>query len=168
MESSGLDPVLARITDVIVVEELHPAPLRPLFEPDGRRLSVPMAELIERTEQGLGVAFPDWLRTVYLSCNGFSGQVGVCSLFRLDGDDGVLEFNLYLRRQEWAPSWFKQAILFMDRRVSWTINTHWAALDGQLIEWQPQDGERYTVLGCDLFGLWAREQEQADRHAAEE
>jgi len=158
------DPVLAGIKQVIVVEEFYPPPLRPLFEPDGRRLRVPMAELIERTEQGLGVPLPDWLKAVYLSCNGFSGP---CSLFRLDGASGVLEFNLHLRQQEWALSWFRRAILFMNRRVSWTIDTHWWALDGQLIEWWPQDGERYRVLSCDLFGLWEREQERADRLAAE-
>ena len=88
MEVPKLDPVLARISEVIAVEEFHPAPLRPLYEPDGRRLRIPMAELIERTERELGVPFPDWLREVYLACNGFSGLIGVCSMFRLDGQDG--------------------------------------------------------------------------------
>jgi hypothetical protein len=168
MGSRELDPVLAKISERIAVEEFHLPPLRPLFEPDGRRLRVPMAELIERTEQRLGVPFPDWLRAVYLHCNGFSGPIGVCSLFRLDGEDGILEFNLFLRSREWAPSWFPRAILFMDRRVSWSINTHWAALDGKLIEWEPQEGEKYTELRCDLFALWEREQRQMDRLVAED
>ena len=56
----------------------------------------------------------------------------------------------------------------MNRRVSWTIDTHWAALDGQLVEWYAQDGERYSVLDSDLFALWAREQEQADKLEAGE
>jgi hypothetical protein len=50
----------------------------------------------------------------------------------------------------------------MDRRVSWTINTHWAALDGKLIEWHPQEHEEYTVLDGDLFALWRREHERYD------
>jgi len=100
------DPLLARIKTVTLVEAFHPAPLRPLFEPDGSRIRVPMTTLIEQTERGLGVPFPEWLRTVYLHCNGFRGPVGSCSLRRLDGDDGVLKFNLFLREQEWAPSWF--------------------------------------------------------------
>src|SRR5687767_14248689 len=91
MNSSQPDPVLARIKEVMVVDEFYPAPLRPLFEPDGRRLRVPMADLIEQTERGLGVPFPDWLRAVYLSCNGLRGT---CALLSLDGVSGVLEFNL--------------------------------------------------------------------------
>jgi hypothetical protein len=156
------DPIRARIRAAIPVEAFFEAPLRPLFEPDGSRLRVPLATLIEQAERGLGVPFPEWLRLIYLHCNGFCGPVGSCSLFRLDGDEGVLGFNLFLRQQEWAPSWFQRGILFMDQRVSWTINTHWAALDGRLIEWHPQDHEKVTVLNCDLFELWRREHERYD------
>src|SRR5262245_61041658 len=165
MRSPEPDPVLARIEQVLSVAEFYPPPLRPLFEPDGRRLRVPMADLIERTERGLGVPFPDWLRAVYLSCNGFRGT---CSLLSLDGAGGVLEFNLAVRQQEWAPAWFRRAILFMNGGGTWTMNAHWWALDGQLVEWYAQDGEQYTVLDCDLFGLWAREQERADQLAGGE
>jgi hypothetical protein len=167
MDFPGPDPILARIKAVTPVEAFHQAPLRPLFEPDGSRLRVPMTTLIEQTERGLGSPFPEWLRTVYLHCNGFRGPVGRCSLFRLDGDDGVLEFNLFLRTQEWAPSWLGRGMLFMDQRVSWTLNTHWAVLDGKLIEWHPQEYEKYTVLDCDLFELWRREQERHDALDAE-
>ena len=161
------DSVLARIKGVIVVEEFHPPPLRPLFEPDGRRLRVPMAELIERTERDLGPPFPDWLKAVYLCCNGFSGPISVCSLLRLDGPDGVAGYTLFLRSQEWSPAWLQRAIVFSHRRVSWSIDTHWAARDGELVEWTPGAGAGYTVLEPDLFALWRREQEQADRLAAE-
>jgi hypothetical protein len=167
MELPGLDPVLGRITDVIVVDEFHPAPLRPLLEPDGRRLRVPMAELIERTERDLGVPFPEWLRAIYLACNGFSGPIGVCSLLRLDATEGVADYTLFLRSQEWSPAWLQRAIVFSHRRVSWSIDTHWAARDGELVEWTPGAGAGYTVLEPDLFALWRREQEQADRLAAE-
>jgi hypothetical protein len=167
MESPGPDPVLARITDVITVEELHPAPLRPLFEPDGRRLRVPMAEPIERTERDLGLPFPDWLKAVYLSCNGFSGPIGVCSLLGLDGPGGVAGYTLFLRSQESSPAWLQRAIVFSHRRVSWSIDTHWAARDGDLVEWAPGEGPSPTILEPDLFALWRREQEQADRLAAE-
>jgi hypothetical protein len=157
------DPIRAKIAAVIPVEAFHEAPLRPLFEPDGSRPRVPMATWIEQAERGLGVPFPEWLRTIYLHCNGFSGPIGSCSLFRLDGDGGVLEFNLFLRQQEWAPSWFQRGILFMNRRVSWTIDTHWGALDDKLIEWHAQENEQYTVLDCDLFALWGREHERGDK-----
>lgn len=165
MQPPEPDPVLARIKNVIVVEEFHPAPLRPLFEPDGRRLRVPMAELIERTEQALGVPFPDWLRAVYLRCNGFCGTR---SLLGLDGTSGVVEFNLALRQQEWAPSWFRRAILFMNGGDTFSVNPHWWALDGRLVEWYAQDGEQYRVLDCDLFALLAREQEYEDQLAGGE
>jgi hypothetical protein len=159
--------VLARIKGVILVEKFHPPPIRPLFEPDGRRPRVPMADLIERTERDLGAPFPDWLRAVYLSCNGLRGPIGVCSLLGLDGPEGVVGYTLLLRSQESSPAWLQRAIVFSHRRVSWSIDTHWAALDGELVEWGPGAGAGYTVLGPDLFALWRREQEQADRLAAE-
>jgi hypothetical protein len=90
------DPNLARIRAVITVTAFHPPPLRPLFEPDGRRLAVPMPELIANTERRLAVAMPPWLRAVYLSCNGFSGPYGECYLYPLDGSEGVGDFTLFL------------------------------------------------------------------------
>jgi len=47
------------------------------------------------------------------------------------------------------------------------MNTQWAALDGKLIEWHPQENEQYTVLDSDLFELWRREQERRDDPDAE-
>jgi hypothetical protein len=134
MTARDSDPVRSRIRQLIPVTAFHPAPLRPLFEPDGRRLRVPMTELIEDVERRLAVPFPEWLRIIYGSCNGFTGPIGLCSLFPLDGDGGVLKFNQFLRAQDWSPPWVKQGIVFMDRRSSWSINTHWAALDGKLVE----------------------------------
>jgi hypothetical protein len=156
------DPIIARIRAVITVTEFHPAPLRPLFEPDGRRLRVPMTELIEDVERRLAVPMPSWLRTIYLCCNGFSGPYGVGTLYHLDGDEGVLDFTLFLRTQEWSPPWLKRAIVFGDTGAGGSITTHWAALDGQLIEWCYGDGAAFTVLEPDLFALWRRVQEGWD------
>jgi hypothetical protein len=76
------DSIRAKVEAAITVEAFHEAPFRTLFESDGSRPRIPMTTLNEQTERGLGVPFPEWLRTIYLHCNGFSGPIGSCSLFR--------------------------------------------------------------------------------------
>lgn len=115
--------------------------------------------LIDDVEHRIAVVFPEWLRTIYRSCNGFCGPTGVRYLYPLDGRYGVLEFNLFLRSQEWSPPWVKRSIIFGDNGVGGTITTHWAALDDKLIEWCYADRAEFTVLDSDLFELWRREQE---------
>src|SRR5262249_53754823 len=136
------DPVRARIRQAISVTEFLPPPLRPVFEPDGQRLRVPMAELIADAERKLGVAMPPWLREVYLGCNGFLGPSGECFLYPLDGNQGVGDFPLFLREQAWSPPWLKRAIVFGYVRGTVSLTTHSVALDGQLIEWRYLDGEK--------------------------
>jgi hypothetical protein len=156
------DPVLARIRAAITVTDFNPPPWRPLFEPDGRRLRMTMAELIDRTEHKLGVSFPPWLREVYLHCNGFLGPCGVCYLYPLDGDQGVGDFTLFLRTQAWAPPWLGRAIVFGFTEGSGSLTTHTVALDGQLVEWRYLDGDRFTVPEGDLFDVWRRVQARWD------
>lgn len=114
--------------------------------------------LLEETERQLGVTFPDWLRVLYLSCNGFAGPTGVRYLYPLDGPDGVLSFTKFVR-DEWRLPWLRRAIIFGDNGLGGSITVHWAALDGRLIEWCYGDGGEYTVLDFDLLELWAREQQ---------
>ena len=114
-------------------------------------------EALEETERQLGVAFPDWLRVFYLSCNGFSGPTGVRYLYPLDGPEGVLLFTQFVR-EEWAIPWLQRAIVFSDNGLGGSVTVHWGSLDGQLIEWCYGDEGEYTVLGFDLLTLWAREQ----------
>jgi hypothetical protein len=80
----------------------------------------------------------------------------------LGGSDGVLGFNHFLR-QEWTEAaWLKKAIIFADNGVGGTLTVHWAALNGQLIEWCYGDGAEYQVLDVDIFSVWAREQSKWD------
>jgi hypothetical protein len=81
--------------------------LRPLFEPDGRRLCVPMTELIER---GLGVPFPDWLKPSTSAVTGsadgarssaWTVSVGCWSSTLLSASKSG---HSALRQQEWAQS----------------------------------------------------------------
>jgi hypothetical protein len=157
------DPVLAKIRKAIRVTDLNPAPLRPLFEPDGRQLRVPMAELIERVEQKLGVSMPPWLREVYLSCNGFLGPYRECILYPLDGSEGVEEFTQFLRDENWAPPWLNRAIVFGYTGGSDSTTAHSVVLDGQLVEWCYADGAKFSVVEGDLFDLWRRLQAEWDR-----
>ena len=137
------DSVLSKIRAVIEVTAVNPAASR---------------ELIDDAERRLDVAFPEWLRAIYRSCNGFCGPTGVRYLYPLEGRDGVVEFTLLLRDAEWSPPWLNRAIVFSDNGAGGTITTHWAVLDGNLIEWCYGDGAEFTVLECDLLGLWRRDQ----------
>ena len=156
------DPIRAKIRKAITVTDFNPAPLRPLFEPDGRRLRVPMAELIADVERKLGVPMPPWLRKVYLSCNGFLGPYGECILYPLHGSEGVTEFNLFLREMEWAPAWIALAIVFGYVGGSGSLTTHTVALDGELVEWTYLDGEKVERPAGDLFAVWRGIQAQWD------
>jgi hypothetical protein len=154
--------ILARIRESIRVEKFYPPPLRPLFEPDGRRLHVPMTELLAAVERKLGVPMPLWLREVYQTCNGFSGPYDVCILYPLDGNAGVGDFTLFLRDQDWSPPWLTRAIVFGFIAGSGSTTAHSVALDGQLIEWCYGDGDKYRVLEGGLFELWRRIQARWD------
>jgi hypothetical protein len=122
---------------------------------------------IDDVGRELGVQFPSWLRHIYLATDGFLGPTGVRYLYRLGGSDGVLNFNRFLR-QEWnEATWLSKAIIFAENGVGGTLTVHWAALDGQLIEWCYGDGSEYQVLDCDIFTVWAREQKNWDGLEAE-
>jgi hypothetical protein len=162
MAVAETDPVRARIRAVITVEQFLPTPPRPLLGPDGRQVLYSQEELIADVERKLSVAMPPWLREVYLACNGFLGPFGVCYLYHLDGSEGVGDFTLFLREQEWAPRWLARAIVFGYIGGSGSTTTHTAALDGQLIEWCYGDGEAFRALEGGLFELWRRIQEEWD------
>ena len=136
------DPSLSRVREVMNVTA-HEPPLD--------------ISILEETERRLGVAFPDWLRVFYLSCNGFKGPTGVRYLYPLDGRDGVLCFTEFVR-EEWGLDWLQRAIIFSDNGLGGSVTVHWCALDGKLIEWCYGDEGEYTVLDLDLLTLWAREQ----------
>jgi hypothetical protein len=157
-----VNPVLSKIREVIIVTDFQPPPLRPLFEPDGRRLHVPMTDLIASVERMLGVPLPPWLREVYLCCNGFLGQHGECILYPLDGSGGVGEFTLFLREEKWSPAWLKRAIVFGYVGGSVSTTTHMVALDGQLIEWCYGDDDQFKVVEGGLIKLFRRIQARWD------
>jgi hypothetical protein len=115
------------------------------------------AAMLNAAERSLGVALPDWLREIYLACNGFRGPTDVRYLYTLDGDDGAIEFTSFLRT-EWSLPWLDRAIVFSDNGVGGSCTVHWAILDGQLIEWCYGDGGDYTLADGDVFALLAREQ----------
>ena len=117
------------------------------------------AETIEEVERQLGLPFPQWLREVYLACDGFTGPTGVRYLYPLLEPDGALEFTQFLRREPYWPSWLERAIIFSDNGIGGTLTVHWCALDGQLIEWCYGDADALQVLHMDLFALWKREQQ---------
>lgn len=115
------------------------------------------SEMIARAEQALAVPFPEWLRTIYLACNGFRGPTAVRYLYPLDGRDGAVEFTLFLR-SEWSLPWLDRTIVFSDNGIGGSSTVHWAICDGKLIEWCYGDGGEYTLADGDLFDLLAREQ----------
>lgn len=119
-------------------------------------------EQVSAVERGLRVAFPRWLRELYLACDGFNGPTGVGYFFPLTGEGSVANQNLFLRAQEWAPPWLDRAVLFGTGAAGGSITVFWGALGGDLIEWCIGDGHEYTRLDGDVFDLWRREQAQWD------
>jgi hypothetical protein len=156
------DAVRDRIREAINVTKFYPAPPRPLFDARGHRELVPMGELITDAEQRLGVPFPPWLRAVYECCNGFATYTGECILYPLHGSEGVTEFNLFLREQEWRPSWIGRAIVFGYVGGSGSLTTHTVALDGELVEWCYNHGDDVERTSPDLFAVWRRVQSDWD------
>jgi hypothetical protein len=142
------EQILSKIRSVMKVKEFNPP--------------APEA-LIDSVERGLGVNFPNWLKEIYLACDGFTGPTGVGYLHQLDGQNGVLEFTQFLREEPWWPDWLDRAIIFSDNGLGGSITVHWGVLDGQLIEWCYGDADNYIVLDLDIYQLWAREQKHWDR-----
>lgn len=162
------EAVRERIREAIVVSEFYAAPARPGADASGHREPVPMVELIIDAEQRLGVPFPPWLREIYESCNGFATHTGDPVLYRLQGDEGVTELNLFLREEPWHPSWISRAIVFGHVDGSLSTTTHTVALDGVLVEWCYGDGEEVRRISADLFAVWQRMQARWDAALAEE
>src|SRR5262245_58065153 len=130
MSSPNPDQILSQIRAVMEVTSFY---------------SPASSELIEEVERRLAVNFPEWLRRVYLACNGFSGPTGVSYLYPLDGHDGVLEFTQFLREEDWSPPWLSRAVGFGENGAGGSITTHWLVMDGNLIEWCYGHGADYTV-----------------------
>lgn len=119
---------------------------------------------IAAAEARLGVPFPDWLRELYLACDGFVGPTGTWQyLTRLGGRDGLVEFTEFLRVEPWAPPWLSRAVIFGSDANSGTLTTHFAALDGDLIEWCLGDGDEYTKFDGTVYDLYRGEQSRWDQ-----
>ena len=113
--------------------------------------------MIDAAQQSLGVEIPNWLRNIYLACNGFIGPTDVRYLYPLDGSEGAAQFTSFLRT-EWTTPWLHRALVFSDNGMGGSLTVHWAILDGQLIEWCYGNGDAYTVADGDFFELLSREQ----------
>lgn len=168
MAAPDLHAMRDRICEAIAVKQFYDAPPRPLFDASGRRELVPMTDLIADSEQRLGVPFPPWLRAVYECCNGFATDTGECVLYPLHGSEGVTEFNLFLREQEWQPSWISRAIVFGYVGGGGSLTTHTVALDGELVEWCYNEGESVRRISPDLFAVWRRIQADGEAVGATE
>src|SRR5687768_1962049 len=109
---------------------------------------------IAEAEQRLGVEFPSWLRDLYLACDGFTGPTAWPYLLPLGGRDGVIEFNEFLRGEDWAPVWLPRAVVFATDTGSGTGTVNFAVLDGELIEWCLGDGSEYTAFDGTIYDLY--------------
>lgn len=113
--------------------------------------------MIDASERAVGVIFPDWLREIYLACNGFVGPTGVRYLYPLEGPEGLVEFTLFLR-MEWSLPWLDRAVVFSDNGVGTSCTVHWAACDGRLIEWCYGDGGEFTVVDGTFYEVLRSQQ----------
>ena len=113
---------------------------------------------IRTAEDRLGVLFPQWLRDLYLACDGFLGPTAWPYLFPLEGGDGVVEFTEFLRGEDWTPPWLTRAVVFGSNVGGGTGTVNYAALDGELIEWCLGDGGEATRFDGSVIDLYRREQ----------
>jgi hypothetical protein len=113
---------------------------------------------ISAAAERLGVAFPSWLRDLYLACDGFLGPTAWPYLLPLSGHDGVVEFTEFLRGQDWAPLWLNRAVVFGSNVGSGSCTVTFCALGGDLIEWCLGDGAEFTRFDGTVYDLYRREQ----------
>ena len=120
----------------------------------------PPADLaaIASAEIELGVQFPAWLREMYLACDGFHGPTAWPYLLPLSGYEGAVEFNEFLRSEFLYVPWLAQAVVFGSNLGSGTSSVHFAAFNGELIEWCLGDGSEFTRFNGTVYDLYRREQ----------
>ena len=147
MSPEDPDEVRQRLLDVMRVETLNP-PADPTA--------------IAAAERRVGVVFPQWLRVLYLACNGFRGPTQWEYLLMLEGRDGLVESTEMLRAEDWAPPWLARAVVFGSDTGGGTLTTHFAALDGNLITWTLGDGPAFSTFEGTVFDLYRREQQLWD------
>lgn len=115
-------------------------------------------DAVSSAEHRLGVAFPEWLRCLYLACDGFLGPTAWPYLLPLNGREGVIEFTEFLRAEAGPLAWLKNAVVFGSNLGSGTCTVHFGALDGRLIEWCLGDGDEFTYFDGSVYDLYRREQ----------
>jgi hypothetical protein len=123
---------------------------------------------VAAAETRLGVALPAWLRALYLACDGFVGPTGWDGyLLPLEGRDGLVGYTEFLRHDgEGMPPSMARAIVFGHQGYSFTISTHFAALDGALVTWNFGDDD-FAPFDGTVYDLYRREQAELDSFAAE-
>jgi hypothetical protein len=123
-------------------------------------------EQIEEASRKLALRFPDALRSLYLAFDGLRGPTNAAFLWSLAK---VVDQNLFVREEEWAPSWLRRVIIFGDDGIGGTIGIQWA-IDpdhtDQIIEWCLGSLSDRPIGGSTVFEVWRREQERYDEAAS--
>ena len=143
MSPENADRVRQHLLDVMRVETFYPPA---------------DASAIAAAEAKVRVAFPHWLRELYLACNGFRGPTQWEYLIPLEGREGLVEFTEFLRAEDWAPPWLSRAVVFGSDINSGTLTTHFVALDGKLVTWTLGDAGEFVPFDGTVYDLYRREQ----------
>src|SRR5690349_16735751 len=104
-------------------------------------------EDILRAERQLGESLPAQLRELYLAFDGFRGPTGAQFFWSLFGQNGLVEFNGFLRDGEEFPYAFVcSCVFFGDAGIGdmWGIKHD---LPGKIIRWDATWGEDFEVAG---------------------
>jgi hypothetical protein len=147
------ESVRQRLREVIRIEAFHP-PADPAA--------------VAAAEARLSAAFPAWLRTLYLACDGFVEPTGWDGyLLPLGGSNGLVGYTECLRHDtECMPPSMARAIVFGCQGYSFTISTHFASLDGVLVTWNFGNDD-FAPFDGTVYDLYRREQAELDSFAAE-
>lgn len=108
---------------------------------------------VDLAQRELGTPFPAWLRSLFKACNGVTAKKHSQDV--LWDLQKVVDDTLFMRDDENfgdspAPEWLERAIILAYKWGSGSDTSHWAALDGKLIEWYLGDYDEFVVLETDF------------------
>lgn len=121
---------------------------------------LPANKLVEASQQ-LSQELPPPLQELYLAFDGLRGPTNAAFLWPLFGHDGLVSYNIFVRRENYAPSWIGTVIFFGGDGVGdyWGIEV---SAPHRILSWRPIDLEEFDVAGTSIIEVWKNKQQEYD------